>query len=65
MQVPCERFLRFMAGEISDLDSRKCDSCGAAVAKVGYGTAKSPLPGSVEEEYRLEPFRSSAGINPS
>jgi hypothetical protein len=61
MQVFCERFLRFMAGEQIDLlDPAICSCSGLAqpvppVGEVGTGV----------EDSRLEPFRPHLRITPS
>jgi hypothetical protein len=59
MQVFCERFLRFMAGERVDLNDPDGCSCSRPIPRP-MNQARA-----AEEDSRLEPFRRSTRITAS
>ena len=65
MQGFCERFLRFVAGEIADPE--EWDDCSCR-DQGSHAPATSPVAQgirAIETDSRLEPFRPSARINVS
>ena len=65
MQGFCERFLRFVAGEITDPDEWDGCSCRAQDTQAHAVMSIEDRVRAIEADSRLEPFRSSIRITPS
>ena len=65
MQVFCERFLRFIAGEIANPEDWDSCRCGERPGLAGESKTAAKPEAAINEDSRLEPFRLSVRITAS